>query len=370
MNIAMIGIRGIPVIYSGFETVAEKLGVELVKRKHGVTVYCRKPYVNPCLKTHQGVRLVVLPVFRSKNWETFFHSLLATFHACCIAKPDLIYYFGVGSSLFSGIPHLFGIKTVVNVDGLDWKREKWGFAGRLFLHMSEYLASILPTAVMTDALYIQNYYKTKFRKRAHYIPYGFFEWKGKSPALKKYELEKNNYFVWVGRLVPDNHTEDMIHAFKNLKTEMKCVIMGDDLYQSGYKKYVYRLASSDKRIIFTGFLARNEYACVVKNSGAYIETKRSYGMHPSLVEAMGFGCFVISCDNDTHKAILGGCALFYKSHTKSRGLKEKMRAFLRMQKKEQVLFRKKIRQQAMRQFSWKHIVVQYEELFLKLIQSS
>lgn len=370
MKIAMVGIRGIPVIYSGFETVAEKLAVELVKKKHSVTVYCRKPYVNPRIRIYKGVDLVSLPVFQSKNWETFFHSFLATFHACFFSKPDIIYYFGVGSSLFSIFPRFFGIKTVVNVDGLDWKREKWGRVGRWFLGFSEYLATVLPTAIITDSLYIQSYYKTKFRKSAQYIPYGFFdEYEKKDQVLNKFHLQKNGYFVWVGRLVPDNHTEELIHAFRHLKTTMKCVIVGDDLYQSSYKNHIRKLGLNDKRIIFTGFLSREDYANVVRNSFAYVETKRSFGAHPSLIEAMGFGCFIISCDNETHKEILGETALFYSSR-KNNDLEKQMCRSLSFSKKDIPYFRKTTYKIAKNKFSWRYIIESYEKFFLRLIQSS
>lgn len=318
MKLAIIGIRGIPVIYSGFESFSENLALELIKRDCKVIVYCRSPYVNKKIKKYKGICLVTLPTLRKKNLESILHSFFSTVHACLFSKPEVVLYFGVGNAIFSIFPRLFGIKTIVNVDGLDWKREKWGKLAKIYLKISEYLAVIFPNATITDSKFIQEYYLNNHHKKTDYIPYGFNRdllKVGRSNLTKLfdvYSLQKQKYFVWVGRLVPENHLEELIVAFNKLKTAYKCVIVGNDLYKSIYKENILNLGRKDKRIIFTGFLEREDYVEIVMNSYAYVETKRSGGTHPSLIEAMGMGSLILSNNYPANRDILNKSAVYYK----------------------------------------------------------
>ncbi len=368
MKIALIGIRGIPVIYSGFEVCAEKLSVDLTRRGHDLTVYCRTPYVNPEKKNYKGVKLVIVPTIKSKNWETIIHSFLSTLHAIFIGRYDLVYYFGVGSSLFSLLPRLFGIKTVVNVDGLDWKREKWGTIGKLYLALSEYLAIFLPNKIITDSLFIKKYYKKRFKKKTKYIPYGYYlEKRENKSILQRFGLEKKKYLVWVGRFVPDNHPDQLIEAFSKLSTKIKCVIVGDDVRESSYKKKLLQQGRSVENVIFTGFLDRVPYAKIVKNALAYVETKRSGGTHPSLVEAMGFGSLIVSNNHIANRGVLGNTAVLYKVGSRA-DLTKKLRWVVnRRNYKKQNLLRKKCAERAKHRYSWEKIIDNYERFFLKII---
>lgn len=368
MKIALIGIRGIPVIYSGFEVCAEKLSVDLTKRGHDLTVYCRAPYVNTKRKSYKGVKLVATPTIKSKNLETIIHSFLSTLHVIFVGKHNLVYYFGVGSSLFSLLPRLFGIKTIVNVDGLDWKREKWGAIGKLYLALSEYLAIFLPNKIITDSLFIKKYYQRRFKKKTKYIPYGYYlEKRDSKSILQRHGLKKNRYLVWVGRFVPDNHPDQLIGSFSKLDTDIKCVIVGDDVRESPYKEKLLQQGRSVENVIFTGFLDRVPYANIVKNALAYVETKRSGGTHPSLVEAMGFGSLVVSNNHIANKGVLGNTAVFYKVDS-GVDLTKKLRWVVdRKNYKKQNLLRKKCAERAKHKYSWEKIIDDYEELFLKTL---
>ncbi len=317
MKISIIGIRGIPVIYSGFESFAENLATSLVKKNFRVYVYCRLPYVNVKRKQYKKVNLISLPTIRSKNLESFIHSFLSTIHTIIFIRPQIIYYLGVGNALFTFIPRLFGARTFINVDGLDWRREKWGKIASFYLRISEYLATILPSVTVTDSLYMKNYYLTHYGKKTIYIPYGFDKklltiGRGiEDKVLKQYNIKKNKYFVWVGRIVPDNHLEELIYAFRKLKTNYKCVVIGDDIYKSSYKRFIFDLAKENKRIVFTGFLSKDRYALLVRNALCYVETKRSGGTHPSLIEAIGMTKTIIANDNKSNRGILKTSGFFY-----------------------------------------------------------
>ncbi len=370
MKLAFIGVRGIPVVYSGFETFAEELSSRLVKRGHKVTVYCRGQYVDKSKKIFKGVDLVALPSLKSKNLETFTHSFLATLHACIFGKFDAIFFIGVGSTIFSFLPRFLGIKTAVNVDGLDWKREKWGLLAKVYLGLSEYLAVLIPNEVITDSPFIRRYYKKKFRKNTPLIPYGYFEENlSGSTFLQEYGLEKGKYLTWVGRLVPDNHLDELISAFKKNKSDMKLVVIGDDFTGGSYKKKVKKLASNDKRFIFTGFIKRKVCLTLVKYSLAYVETKRSGGTHPSLVEAMGLGSLILCNDHPAHKFTLDNTAIYYSLRKVNKDLTKKLKEISKTKfktKGERLKTLAKAR--ARKYYSWEKITKDYEKLFKKILQ--
>lgn len=365
MNIAFIGIRGIPVVYSGYETFSEICATELVKRGHQITVYCRSAYVNPKKSNHKGVRLVVLPTIKSKNFDTIFHSFISTVHAC-FSSYDTILYLSVGNSLFSFLPRLFGKRTVVNVDGMDWKRKKWGRFAKWFLNTSEWLATFLPNEIVTDSDFIEKYYLEKYRKKSVYIPYGGFtklNTKNTQKILKKYGLKRGNYFIWNGRMVPDNHIEDLILAYRRVNSHFKCIILGDDLYSDTYKNYLLSLASGDNRFIFPGFVTHDTAGILIKNSYAYVETKRSGGTHPSLVEAMSLGALIVTDDCSANVDVLGNNAYVYSQEKGSTDLARVMRLLMQdSQKARNTLYKRNIVQRYKKEYSWNTIVSKYEQV--------
>lgn len=367
MKIAIIGIRGIPVIYSGFETLAEELSVRLVKKGFEITVYCRKGYVQKKRRTYRGVKLVTLPSVRSKNWETFSHSLVSTLHAL-FQGFDAIYYLGVGSAPFAILPKLFGKRIVINVDGLDWKREKWGPAAKAYLAVSELIASFLADEIVTDSKFIQKYYRRKFSKKTKYISYGFLPQKIKnSSVLTKYGLRPKKYLVWVGRLVPDNHADELINAFLKFNTRMKCVLIGDNSNPSNYKGKLVEKVKANKQVIFTGFLNRDLYANLVSHAFAYIETKRSGGAHPSLIEAMGFGSLIISNNHPANREVLGKGAIYYRAGLSGDLAKKIRKAVDPRWAKEAQAFKKLARARAKKKYNWEDITEKYESLFKRLV---
>jgi len=360
MKVAIIGVRGIPVTYSGFETLAESLSVLLVQKGHELTVYGRSRYVDPKRKTYRGVKLITLPAIRGKNWESFSHSLISTIHAILFEKFDAICYFGVGNATLCLLPKLASIKTLLNVDGLDWRREKWGIAGKIFLRFSERIACFIPDIVVTDSSYIHNYYLKNYHKETHLIPYGYSDYKKKDPQiLQKLKLKKGQYLLWSGRLVPDNHPEEVIQAFLQTKTKAPLVMVGDDPMESRYKNNLYKTARSDKRIIFTGFLKHDSYMELQKYCLAYIETKRSGGTHPALVEAMGNGCLIVSNNHATSKEVLGKSALFYQSGSVT-SLAAKIKMLENPQKYQRL--RLEAKKRAEQKYSWSKVIQLYEQV--------
>src|SRR5579872_233629 len=165
MKIAILGTRGIPARYGGFETLAEQLSARLAARGHEVTVYCRRPFTAPDDVLAPGVRRVVLPTISRKHFDTAFHTFLSLIHVSFTAA-DVVLICNVANGPIAWIPRLFGKPTVLNVDGLDRKRKKWNLISRGSLYFCELLSAITPTRVLTDSRIMQEYYWRHYRRRS------------------------------------------------------------------------------------------------------------------------------------------------------------------------------------------------------------
>ena len=194
LKIASLGTRGVPASYSGFETCVKQLGQRLVQRGHDVTVYCRTHHITYSEPAYKGMRLVKLPTIKNKYLDTLVHSFLSSLHALP-QRYDIALYFIAGNSPVTWIPRLVGSKTLLNVDGLDWKRAKWPTPAKKYIQFAEYLATKRPNLYLTDSRVVQGYYQNRFGSIPPYIPYGSEV--GNVPpgeTLKQFGLEPRNTF--------------------------------------------------------------------------------------------------------------------------------------------------------------------------------
>src|SRR5438105_8507811 len=171
MKIAILGTRGIPARYGGFETLAEQLANRLADRRHDVTVYCRRPFTTPQDVVDPRIQRVILPTISRKHLDTLFHTLLSVVHVG-FREADLVLLCNVGNSPLAWVPRFFGKPTILNVDGLDRKRKKWNWFARAFLLMCERMAVDTPTRIVTDASAIRDYYRLRYHKESTLITYG------------------------------------------------------------------------------------------------------------------------------------------------------------------------------------------------------
>ena len=206
-----------------------------------VTVYGRKHYSTTGDPTYNGVNLVVLPTIRHKYFDTVIHTFLSVLHAAP-RRYDAILICNAANSIFAFIPRLFGTPTLVNVDGLERKRKKWNWVGRQYYLVSEWLSTFLPTAIVTDARVIQDYYATRYRKESEMIAYGAEVARRADPEkLLRFGLQPNRYMLYVSRLEPENNAHLVIEAYSRVKTDMPLVIVGDAPYA---EEYIARLKST------------------------------------------------------------------------------------------------------------------------------
>jgi glycosyltransferase involved in cell wall biosynthesis len=284
-------------------------------------------------------------------------------------KVDVILYLGVGSTPFALMAKLFNVPSVVHVDGLDWKREKWSPLASAYLQFCEYLAIKLPKIAVTDSDFIRKYYKDKYGKEIDIIRYGTEITKDRNfKALTKYSLKKNEYIFVSGRLVPDNHIDEAISAFiKTGNRKLKLVIVGDNLLETEYKNKLQDLSSGHNNVVYTGFQDRPSYFSLLENCRIYIETKRSGGTHPSLVEASNMAQAVICNNHSSHKEVLGNGAIYYKKGSIN-DLSKTILRVLGLPAKDIQRMRTERKQIIKEKYNWKVVIAQFEDVLFKAIQ--
>ena len=366
MNIAMLGTRGVPASYSGFETCVEELGSRLVQRGHQVTVYCRSHHIDYDQPVYKGMRLVKLPTIANKYLDTIVHSFFSSLHALTQGY-DVSLYFIAGNSLVSWIPRLAGQRTLLNVDGLDWKREKWPPLAKRYIQFAERMSTVLPDAIITDSRVVQRYYETVYRAPSTYIAYGA-ELPRRAPGktLARFGLEPRRYVLFVGRLVPENCAHHLVEAWRQVDSDMACVIVGDAPYAEDYKAELRRLAGDDPRVIFTGYVFGEGYQELSTHAYAFVETSGVGGTHPALVEAMAFGNCVVTHDTPENLETLGDAGLWYNGRTGAASLAPVLQTLVSTPLLVEA-YRTRAAERAAAEYSWEAVTDAYEALFRQVV---
>lgn len=311
LKVAMIGLRGIPARSGGVEMATEQLAPRLAKLGCEVTVYCRNQYCRERPKEFRGVKLKYLPAINTKYTEAVSHTSLASLGSL-FKNYDIVHYHAMGNGMFSFIPRFAGKKTVVTLHGLDWEREKWGLAAKTYLKLSERMICSFPNQVIAVSKKIKDHYKEKYNKDIHFLPNGVEVIKPQSiNHLKKYSLVKDNYILFLSRIVPEKEVHTLIKAFKRVKSNVKLVIAGDATHTDNYFKQVKELAKDDDRIIFTGPLYGEEKTEAFSNCAFFILPSTIEGMPIVLLEAMSFGkCPLVSNIKENLDVVEGNAVSF------------------------------------------------------------
>lgn len=365
MRIAMIGLKALPPRYGGFETAADEIGRRLVKLGHEVIVYNRSGLSTHAGKSYEGIRLVTLPTIQTKNLSAIVHSFLSSVHVVFL-RPDVVHYFITGTTLFAPIPRLFGAKTVCSVDGTDWQRKKWGRLARLYLRFSERIATRFCSALISDSLEVQEYYKAQYGAASSFIPYGMRESRENgTEVLERLGLKSREYVLFVGRLVPENNVHVLVRAFEAARTDKKLVIVGDDPWGHEYVQSLK--ASRDPRIIFAGGLYGQGYVQLQKNAYTFVLPDEVGGTHPSLVEAMGFGNCVLVNDTGSNLEVIGDAGFSYAGSGGDEALRDRLQ-FLLDRPAVVEEYRRKAAQRAESCYRWDDVVRKHLELYEQLTQ--
>ncbi len=360
MKIAILGTRGIPANYGGFETFAEQLGIRLAARGHEVTVYCRKHYATAQDGTYNGVKLVVLPTIKHKYFDTIVHTFLSTLHALP-RQFDVILICNAANSVFAWMPRVVGVPTLVNVDGLERKRKKWNWIGQHYYQLSEWLSTFLPTGIVTDAQVIQDYYATRYGKQSSMIAYGAEVARRAEPeALQKYGLQPNQYVLYVSRLEPENNAHLAIEAYRNLKTDWPLVIVGGAPYAEEYIAQLKQMA--DDRVTFLGFVFGEDYRALQQNAYCYVHATEVGGTHPALIEAMGAGNCALTLDTPENREVLGEAGLLYGNAAELTELLQRVLADSALIEE----YRRRAMTRVLQLYNWEQITDEYEDLLAQM----
>ena len=353
MHIALLGTRGIPARYGGFETFAEELSTRLVCRGHRVTVYCREPFAND---RYRGVSLVYLPTIRHKYFDTLAHTFLSTLHLLW-NRADVALYCNAANACFTPLARLFHIPVALNVDGLERKRKKWNRLARGWYRLSEWLSTFCPTVMVTDAEKIQAYYLAEYRKESTFIPYGAALGKVSGVStLVELGLQPDKYFLYVSRLEPENNGLLVREAFERVKTPLKLALVGDAPYADAYIEKIRN--TSDSRVVLPGAIYGDGYHQLQSHCFAYIHATEVGGTHPALIEAMGRGAVVLYLETAENAEVAAGVGIAFTRET----LTEKIGLVLEMTEAERCAFGKLAMARVSERYSWEAVTDRYERL--------
>jgi glycosyltransferase involved in cell wall biosynthesis len=357
VRIALLGTRGIPANYGGFETFAEEISTRLAARGHTVTVYCRERFSAP---TYRGVRLQYLPTVRHKYFETIAHTCVSTLYLLG-HRVDVALYCNGANAVFTLWPRILGMPVALNVDGIERKRKKWNRVAKAWYLVSEWLATFCPTTVITDALTIQDYYLQKYGKASVFIPYGAELGKTDGSAkVRELGLDPGRYFLYVSRLEPENHPLEVREAFESVDTSLKLALIGDAPYA---QDYIRRIRDTrDPRVVIPGAIYGEGYRELGSHCFAYIHATEVGGTHPALIEAMGRGALVLYRNTPENAEVTGDAGIPFEPSE----LAEKMRAVLEMPEEQREVFRRRAFERVRQRYSWDAVTDAYEALLEKL----
>jgi glycosyltransferase involved in cell wall biosynthesis len=358
MRIALLGTRGIPASYGGFETFAEELSRRLVDRGHTVTVYCRTRHRD---RQYLGVNLRYVPTIRHKYLDTLVHTFLSTldllFH-----RHDIALYCNAANAIFTWMPRLVKMRVALNVDGLERHRKKWNLLARKWYHGSEWLSTWMPNATVSDAEKIRFYYRQTYLKETTFIPYGADTGKVMSTdVLQKLGLTPGEYFLYVSRLEPENNALLVRQAFEQLSTTKKLALIGDAPYADAYIARVRD--TTDPRVVMPGAIYGDGYKQLQSHCYAYIHATEVGGTHPALVEAMGRGALTLFLDTPENREVAGDVAIPFTAADLTR----KLQYTLTCSEEDRATLRDAAEQRVRQRYSWDYVTEAYEHLFERLL---
>ncbi|MBC9227699.1 DUF1972 domain-containing protein [Aeromicrobium sp. 636] len=302
----MLGTRGVPARYGGFETAIEEIGRRLAERGHDVTVYCRGAEGKPA--EHLGMTLVHLPAAPKKALETLSHTFLSVFHVLFSRRRyDAAFVFNAANAVFLPVLRLRRLPTAVHVDGLEWKRAKWGGAGRRYYRTAEALSVRWADALIADARGIADYYTDEFGASSELLVYGAPILVDRhTDRLAELGLTDRGYHLVVARFEPENHVLEIVRGYRASDAELPLVVVGSAPYADAYTAEIEQAAGDDPRIRLVGGVWDQDLLdALYANAASYLHGHSVGGTNPSLLRAIGAGTPVTAYDVSFNAESLG-----------------------------------------------------------------
>jgi glycosyltransferase involved in cell wall biosynthesis len=362
LSVALIGSRGIPGRYGGYETLMEELSARLVARGFQVTVYCRSHSTPRSLRSWRGADLVVLPTIRTKYLDTPVHTFLSCLHAAT-AGYDAALVVNSANALFVPLLGVGGIPSALNVDGIEKRRAKWGAFGRAVYAFSERLACVVPDALITDAEVIRRHYLERYGAESVPIAYGIDPRPPtETGVLEKLGIAPRQYFLYVSRFEPENNPHRVAEAYRKFGGDLPLVMVGGAPYAGKFIAAFTR--GADSRILFPGAIYGEGYRELLSHALAYVHATEVGGTHPALVEAMGYGNCILVNDTPENREVAGETGIWFRA-AEPGTLAERMDWVLGHSEEARALGRAAA-ERAARLFSWERVADQYASLLRRL----
>jgi glycosyltransferase involved in cell wall biosynthesis len=359
MRIAMVGTRGVPAHYGGFETAIEEIGQRLVASGHEVVVYCRGAE-NPDETEYLGMELVHLPALKRRSLETLSHTAVSIVHLLRASRPDVAIVFNAANAPFLPALRLRRIPTAVHVDGLEWKRAKWGGAGRSYYRVVEALAVRWADALIADAQGIADYYVEEFGVATELLAYGApIQVDPRRDRLDELGLAPNSYHLVVARFEPENHVEEIVAGYHASDAALPLVVVGAAPYADEYTSRIRAMAERDPRIRMLGAVWDQEQLDqLYANAATYLHGHSVGGTNPSLLRAMGAAAPVIAFDVVFNREVLGPDGQFFSAPEELGGLLDAAESA----PIERAIRGNRLRSRAASTYQWLEVAQGYEAL--------
>lgn len=318
MKIAIIGSRGYPYVYGGYETFVKELSERLVKHGVEVHVYCQKNLFKNYPKEVNGIYLHYIPTIDTKSLNQIIHCFFAMLHVT-FSRVDLVLVVNLAAGPLGWLPKISGKKTMINIDGLEWLRPKWKGFGAKYFYFAARMATQFYDQIIADAEAMRQVYLKEFNKDSKVIAYGAPPKKQENPELiTGFGLKPDEYYLIVGRLIPDNNADLIIKGFLQSSSNKKLIVVGDvpykDQFASGLKKL------QQQNLIFLGHLTKNdELMALYQYCFAYIHGHKFGGTNPAMLKAMSNDCAIMALDTAFNREMLdnGQYGLLFEETTAS-----------------------------------------------------
>ena len=368
MKIAMIGHKRVPSREGGVEIVVEELSTRMAKLGNDVYVYNRKgrnvqnkQIKQQNIKEYKGVHLKNVFTFENKSLNAIVYTIIATIK-CLFGNYDVIHYHAEGPCSMIWLPHLFKIRTIATIHGLDLKRAKWGGFATKYLKFGEKMAVKYADEIIVLSNGMKKYFKEKYNRNTNVIPNGINKPEIMKPNIikEKWKLEKNSYILFLARIVPEKGLHYLIDAFKQIDTDKKLVIAGGASHTNDYLEEIKKKVSEDKRIIMTGFVQGQELGELYSNCYLYCLPSDVEGMPISLLEAMSYGCRVLTSNIEECTQLTGKYGSTFKK-ANAKDLKEKLEDCL----STPIDDKKEMSKYILKKYNWDEIVNQTINLYKK-----
>jgi glycosyltransferase involved in cell wall biosynthesis len=365
MRIAAFGFRSIPPSKgaAGADKFALELFPRLVERGHSVIAYNRRyPDVFVDTNEYKGVKIKTIKTTSKKGFDTLWHSCRSTFDIILHDTADIVHIQNGGNSIWALPLRMFGKKVFISQDGVDWKRDKWPWYGKLYLKLSTFITAHLPNEVIFDNVIAKKLFEDKFKKRYKFIPFGseVEAIDENTDILLKTNIKKGGYYLFIGRFIPDKGLHYLIQAFKNSNSDKKLVLIGGSPNPSPYEKQLREMA--DDRVLFPGYIYGNDVNVLIANAYCYIQPSDVEGLSPIVLTVMGLNVPMIVSDIEENEyAVLDTVRMFKKGNIAS--LTDQIN-YCEQHYPEMLALALKAQQRALSVFSWEKVADEHVEVFM------